>query len=178
MNVLVLGSGLIGRPMAIDLATDKMFNVSIADISSQNLDRIPSELPITKIRKDLSDPDQLKSLLQNFDIVLSSPLTRAVQTAEIISKNIQPVPEVIKENNLGIGSRTSDLIDLLNGMDFKNIAVVGHQPDLSHHIINFCGTGNFNLVFPPAALAKIEFENSIKSAKGKLVYLIPPIVQL
>lgn len=72
MNVLVLGSGLIGRPMAIDLATDKMFNVSIADISSQNLDRIPSELPITKIRKDLSDPDQLKSLLKNFDLVLSA----------------------------------------------------------------------------------------------------------
>lgn len=72
MNVLVLGSGLIGRPMAIDLASDKMFNVSIADISSQNLDRIPSELPITKIRKDLSDPNQLKSLLKNFDLVLSA----------------------------------------------------------------------------------------------------------
>ncbi len=72
MNVLVLGSGLIGRPMAIDLASDKMFNVSIADISSQNLDRIPSELPITKIRKDLSDPDQLKSVLKNFDLVLSA----------------------------------------------------------------------------------------------------------
>ena len=72
MNVLVLGSGLIGRPMAIDLATDKLFNVSIADINSQNLDRIPSELPITKIRKDLSDPDQLKSLLKNFDLVLSA----------------------------------------------------------------------------------------------------------
>lgn len=72
MNVLVLGSGLIGRPMAIDLASDKMFNVSIADISSQNLDRIQSELPITKIRKDLSDPDQLKSVLKNFDLVLSA----------------------------------------------------------------------------------------------------------
>ena len=72
MNVLVLGSGLIGRPMAIDLASDKMFNVSIADIRSQNLDRIPSDLPITKIRKDLSDPDQLKSVLKNFDLVLSA----------------------------------------------------------------------------------------------------------
>lgn len=119
-----------------------------------------------------------KTFIHNFDLILSSPLTRAVQTAEIISKNIQSVPEVIKENNLGIGCRTSDLIDILNEMDFKNIAVVGHQPDLSHHIINFCGTGNFNLVFQPATLAKIEFENSIKSAKGKLVYLIPPLVHL
>src|SRR5574338_1558492 len=119
-----------------------------------------------------------KTFIHNFDLILSSPLTRAVQTAEIISKNIQSVPEVIKENNLGIGCRTSDLIDIFNEMDFKNIAVVGHQPDLSHHIINFCGTGNFNLVFPPAALAKIEFENSIKSAKGKWVYLIPPLFNL
>lgn len=119
-----------------------------------------------------------KTFIDNIDIVLSSPLIRAVQTAEIISKNIQSVPEVMKENKLGIGCRTTDLIDLLNGMDFRNVAVVGHQPDLSHHIINFCGTGNFNLVFPPAALAKIEFENSIKSAKGKLIYLMPSIVHL
>ncbi len=119
-----------------------------------------------------------KNFINNIDIVLSSPLTRAVQTAEIIAENIQSKPKVIKDNNLGIGSRTSDLLDLLNGMDFKNVAVVGHQPDLSHHINNFCGTGNFNLAFPPAALAKIEFENSIKYAKGKLIYFIPPIIHI
>ena len=56
--------------------------------------------------------------------------------------------------------------------------IVGHQPDLSIHINNFCGTGSLNLAFPPASLAKIEFENSIKYGRGKLIYFIPPIIHI
>ena len=119
-----------------------------------------------------------KTYINQLDVVLSSPLTRAVQTAEIISSNLQSNQNLVKDNNLGTGSRTSDLIEILNSLEYKNVAVVGHQPDLSIHINNFCGTGSFNLVFPPAALAKIEFENSIKYGKGRLVYFIPPIVHL
>jgi len=119
-----------------------------------------------------------KNYIEQLDIVLSSPLTRAVQTAEIISSNLQTNQNLIKDNNLGTGSRTSDLIELLNSLEYENVAVVGHQPDLSIHVNNFCGTGSFNLVFPPAALAKIEFDNSIKYGKGRLIYFIPPIVHL
>ena len=119
-----------------------------------------------------------KNYLGQIDVVLTSPLTRAIQTAEILSSKLQVTPNIVKDNNLGTGSRTADLIDLLNSFDYKNVAVVGHQPDLSHHINNFCGTGNFNLAFPPASLAKIEFENSIKYGKGRLIYFIPPIVHL
>ncbi|MDT3695910.1 MAG: saccharopine dehydrogenase C-terminal domain-containing protein [Ignavibacterium sp.] len=72
MNVIVLGSGLIGCPMAIDLANEKSFNVTVADISQKNLDKIPRHLPIKKIRKDFSDPKNLKSLIKNNDIVLSA----------------------------------------------------------------------------------------------------------
>lgn len=119
-----------------------------------------------------------KNYINQLDIVLSSPLTRAVQTAEIISSNLQTNQNLIKDNNLGTGSRTSDLIELLNSLEYENVAVVGHQPDLSIHLNNFCGTGSFNLVFPPAALAKIEFDNSIKYGRGKLVYFIPPIIHI
>lgn len=119
-----------------------------------------------------------KSYIESFDIILTSPLVRAVQTAEIISSELQNNKNIIKDNNLGTGSHTADLIELLNTVESKNVAVVGHQPDLSYHINNFCGTGSFNLVFPPAALAKIEFDNSIKYGKGKLIYFIPPIVHL
>jgi phosphohistidine phosphatase len=119
-----------------------------------------------------------RSYIKNLDIVLSSPLTRAVQTAEIISSNLQATQALIKENNLGTGCRTSDLIELLNSLNYESIVVVGHQPDLSIHINNFCGTGSFNLVFPPAALAKIEFDNNIKYGGGRLICFIPPIVHL
>ncbi|MDP2364079.1 MAG: phosphoglycerate mutase family protein [Ignavibacteria bacterium] len=119
-----------------------------------------------------------KNYFGQLDVVLTSPLIRAVQTAEIIASNLQETPNIIRDNDLGTGSRTSDLIELLNSLKYKNVAVVGHQPDLSHHINNFCGTGSFNLVFPPASLAKIEFENSIKYGKGKLIYFVPPIIHI
>jgi phosphohistidine phosphatase len=119
-----------------------------------------------------------KNYVGDIDVVLTSPLKRAIQTAEIISSNLQDIPNVIKDNNLGTGSRTADLIDILNSFEYKNVVVVGHQPDLSYHLNNFCGTGSFNLAFPPAALAKVEFDNTIKYGKGRLIYFIPPIIHI
>lgn len=119
-----------------------------------------------------------KNYIGNIDVVLTSPLIRAIQTAEIISSNLQDKQNLIKDNNIGTGSRTADLIDLLNSLEYKNVIVVGHQPDLSQHINNFCGSGSFNLAFPPASLAKIEFDNSIKYGRGRLIYFIPPIIHI
>ena len=72
MNVLALGSGLVGRPMAVDLAKDKSFHVTVVDYSKNNLDKIPNELPIRKLERDLSNPEQLKDLLPGCDIVLNA----------------------------------------------------------------------------------------------------------
>jgi phosphohistidine phosphatase len=119
-----------------------------------------------------------KSCVGHVDVILTSPLVRAIQTAEIISQNLQDISFIIKDNILGTGSRTADLIDLLNSLEYKNIIVVGHQPDLTIHLNNFCGTGSFNFSFPPAAIAKIEFDNNIKYGKGRLIYFIPPINHL
>lgn len=120
--------------------------------------------------------DAWKKYIDEFDVILTSPLKRAVQTAEITSKIMQPFPNIILENNLGSGSRTSDLIEILNSTDKKNVAIIGHQPDLSIHIYNLCGSGNFNFSFPPATIAKIKFENKIRYGSGKLEFFIPPIV--
>jgi phosphohistidine phosphatase len=119
-----------------------------------------------------------KNYVGNVEVILTSPLIRAIQTAEIISSTLQEIPNLIKDNNLGTGSRTADLIDILNSLEYKNVVVVGHQPDLSQHINNFCGTGSFNLAFSPASLAKIEFDNSIKYGRGRLIYFVPPIVHI
>jgi lysine 6-dehydrogenase len=72
MKVLVLGSGLIGRPMAIDLAKDSSFHVTVADLNKKNLDKIPAEVPIRKIETDLSNKEKLHTLLSDCDIVLNA----------------------------------------------------------------------------------------------------------
>ena len=58
--------------MALDLANDESFNVTVADINLKNLKKIPAALPIKKMQKDLSNPDQLKSLLKKADIVVNA----------------------------------------------------------------------------------------------------------
>jgi len=68
------------------------------------------------------------------------------------------------------------LIDLLSTADKENIAIVGHQPDLSIHIYNLCGKASFNLSISPGTIAKIEFNKVVKYGAGRLIFLIPPSV--
>lgn len=72
MKVIVLGAGLVGGPMAEDLAADPGFDVTVADISESALERVGSGLPVSKLRKDLSDPDAVKELVTGFDLVISA----------------------------------------------------------------------------------------------------------
>ncbi|MBT3302400.1 MAG: saccharopine dehydrogenase [Bacteroidetes bacterium] len=72
MKIIVLGSGLVGAPMAMDLAKDHQFQVSIADKSQSQLDRVPTDFPIQKWVRDLSDTNQLKELVKDFDLVLNA----------------------------------------------------------------------------------------------------------
>jgi len=72
MKILVLGSGLLGRPMAIDLAKDKSFKVTIVDKNKINLSKISNTLPIKKLQKDISNSEELRKLLNDSDMVLSA----------------------------------------------------------------------------------------------------------
>lgn len=71
MKIIVLGAGLVGRPMAEDLAKDNNYQISIADISKTNLDKIKNK-KINRIQKDLSDPKNVKTLVKSFDYVINA----------------------------------------------------------------------------------------------------------
>ena len=72
MKVLILGAGLVGGPMAIDLAKDAKFNITLADINKDSLDRIGAKNKISAIQKDLSDSQSIKEIVKDFDIVLNA----------------------------------------------------------------------------------------------------------
>jgi len=72
MKIIVLGAGLVGGPMAKDLAKDQDFKVTVADYQSLNLDRLGKDFEGTRITADLSDTGSLKKLIQDQDIVLSA----------------------------------------------------------------------------------------------------------
>ena len=72
MKITVLGAGLVGGPMARDLAADKKFDVHVADISKNVLAKLETFDGITTHQADLSDKKQLSAVISNADIVLNA----------------------------------------------------------------------------------------------------------
>jgi saccharopine dehydrogenase-like NADP-dependent oxidoreductase len=71
-KIVVLGSGLVGGPMALDLAKDKDFKVTVVDVSAQALARLKKVKGVTTIQEDLSDIKTLKRIVQRQDMVISA----------------------------------------------------------------------------------------------------------
>lgn len=115
----------------------------------------------------------LRTIAPELELILSSPYNRAFQTAEIIANSYDNKVKLIKENNLAAGCSTSTLIEVVSYYEEQNIAVIGHQPDISNHISNLTSNGNINLIFKPATISKISFESKIGFNKGLLEILIP-----
>ncbi len=72
MRIIVLGAGLVGGPMAIDLAAEERFEVSVADIDSAALETLAGQAAISPVTRDLSDPDGVMDLVSKFDFVISA----------------------------------------------------------------------------------------------------------
>jgi len=70
-KVIVLGAGLIGKPLAIDLATDADFDVTVADRDRKRLEGIEAQ-NISKKHTDLGNIPALKKLVANFDLVVNA----------------------------------------------------------------------------------------------------------
>lgn len=72
------------------------------------------------------------------DVILTSPLTRAVQTAEIAGRAFGRTPETMKE--LG-GSDLSAIIAELSARPEVVVMIVGHEPTFSHLVSTLCSQG-------------------------------------
>ncbi|PKP02584.1 MAG: saccharopine dehydrogenase [Bacteroidetes bacterium HGW-Bacteroidetes-6] len=68
-KIIVLGAGMVGRAIALDLA--KTHQVTSVDLQQASLDTINNQ-QISKVQADLSDTDQIKQLVEGFDLVVSA----------------------------------------------------------------------------------------------------------
>lgn len=88
MKVIVLGAGLVGAPMAVDLNKDKKFAVTVADCSDEALNSAKARCPeLSIVRKDLSNPEDVTALVRDYDLVVNSvPGFLGFETAKAIIK--------------------------------------------------------------------------------------------
>ncbi|OFX21592.1 MAG: saccharopine dehydrogenase [Bacteroidetes bacterium GWA2_31_9b] len=69
-KIAVLGAGLVGKAIAIDLA--KSFDVTSIDINPSNLEKLQKYSNIKTIIADLSDKEEFQEVVKNFDLLIGS----------------------------------------------------------------------------------------------------------
>jgi phosphohistidine phosphatase len=106
------------------------------------------------------------------EVVLTSPLVRARQTAEEFCKAAE-IPGPVISGWLACGMSPSSAIkNLAEFRDFKRIAIVGHEPDLSDLITYSLGIGENAVEVKKGSLACLRIEPPHPA--GELAFLIPP----
>ena len=118
----------------------------------------------------------LAQLGQPFDLLLSSPLVRARQTAEHIAARLG-LAVVIDDRLAGsggvLGPAGLDAI-LSDQGDPDRPILVGHDPDFSDLVASLAGASDVPM--RKGTLARIDLDRPLQAGAGVLVFLLPPEV--
>lgn len=110
------------------------------------------------------------------ELVLTSPILRAKQTAEILARQWASVP-VHESEPLGRGSRRDFEDALARVKGAKVVAVVGHEPWLSEWTAEWLGgKRGESFAFKKGGAALIDFDDEVREGAGQLLFFLPPKV--
>ena len=105
------------------------------------------------------------------DVVLSSPLARAVQTAEIFCEALGGEP--IVDDLLRPGASWGQLARAMaQHPDARRVMFVGHEPDLSSAIVELTGAASVRM--RKGGLACLEFYGVPEPGGGEIAWLLDP----
>lgn len=104
------------------------------------------------------------------DAVISSPMVRAVETAEIVAEHLGVSVTVDERLGRMVGAEdVAEMIDDVGGP--QRPILVGHDPDFSDLVATLCGTA---VPMRKGSLARIEVTASMSAGSGTLRWLLPP----
>ena len=116
----------------------------------------------------------LERLGVTVDVVLTSPLVRAHQTAEIVASAYSPKPPVVNVDALAPGGSSSAVIaELEKHAKKKRIAIVGHEPGIGELAAKLAGM-RVDLEFKKGGMARIDVEALPPKGPGMLRWFVPP----
>ena len=108
------------------------------------------------------------------DAILTSPLVRARQTAEIVAKKLRRMRALVLDERLAPGFGPAELKGILEERrDSRGLMVVGHEPDFSR-VISAC-IGGGAIECKKGSLIRVDMDD-ISSLSGFLAWLLPPRV--
>lgn len=105
------------------------------------------------------------------DRILTSPLVRARQTAEIVAKALHATNALAEDERLAGGFNRHGLAGILKDhATIKSLMLVGHEPSMSAVIGHAIGDGRVEM--KKGAVACVEFPE-FASPRGELLWLAP-----
>ena len=126
---------------------------------------------ISALRKEAR---ALAELDVTFDVIISSPLVRAKQTADVIAQGLPDKPPVVLTDSLSpAGSQASLFQELSRHMRKATIAIVGHEPNLGELAARLLGAKGA-IEFKKGAVCRIDFEVFPPKGFGTLKWLATP----
>lgn len=116
----------------------------------------------------------LRALEVKLDRVLTSPLVRAVQTAEILSATVGGGAPLVTVDALQPGGRYEALTAALGRLgNARSIALVGHMPSIGALAARMIGTADA-LPFKKGAVCCVEVDELPPMRAGQLRWFMPP----
>jgi phosphohistidine phosphatase len=101
------------------------------------------------------------------DLIVSSPLPRALQTAKIAAEYLKA--KLREDASLAPEFEMNKLRTLLKRYRSKNLMLVGHEPDFTTVISGLTGA---SLKLSKAGVASLDFDPDAE--EGRLLWLFPP----
>jgi phosphohistidine phosphatase len=126
---------------------------------------------ISKLRKSAR---ALSRLGVSFDLIVTSPLVRTMQTAETIARSLDSHPHIVTAESLAPGGTVAAVLsDLEKQAKRQRIALVGHEPGIGELAARLIGARH-RVPFRKGAVCRIDVEGLPLSGPGDLRWLLTP----
>jgi phosphohistidine phosphatase len=107
------------------------------------------------------------------DVIISSPLPRARQSAELVATALGLERAPVVDERLRPGAAWSDLARAMAASsDARRVMFVGHEPDLSNAVCLLTGAAAVRL--RKGGIACVEFPGVPEPGSGELAWLLDP----
>jgi phosphohistidine phosphatase len=108
------------------------------------------------------------------DVILTSPLVRARQTAEILAAGLDPHPAIVTSDALAPGGSYAALVADIEKLGRKpHVALVGHEPGIGELAARLLGSRH-PIEFKKGAICRIDLEELPPSGPGDLRWMLTP----
>jgi phosphohistidine phosphatase len=125
----------------------------------------------TRMRRSMSG---LAKAGVGFDVVLTSPLVRARQTADLVAVASDPRPPIFVIESLAPGGAYASLMaDVEKHAKRGRIALVGHEPDLGAITARLLGARQ-PIEFKKGAVCRVDLTSVPPAGPGALRWFLPP----